>query len=646
MSSWLTRYGFDTPKLRFAGVTAVTACLAFVLAWALGLEHPQWAAMTVWAASQPTRGQLLEKSLFRILGTISGTIAGVLLVLSMQIHPALLVVGLTIWVGLCTGIGNLQRGFVAYSTVLAGYTAAMVSLLDSAHPDHVFALGIDRFATVLTGVIAATIFGYLFAGRSDGAGLRRQVRDLLADLLDRAAAPRDGNIGGADGSADGDGDRILLSRLAAVEEGLDPHAAGSIRSRREVRATRGLLIAAIPVLLRRRNRGDGPGMPPAVSTGLSRAATALRANDPLTALSALETARDAVLPGPDQAGAHGPTPGLSETLEPLIAALAQWARPSDPVTPEPALPVVLHRDWIGAREAMLRAMGGLGLFGAVWLITDWSMGGYMMLGLSVMLSLMSSFENPAVFMRYVFVGQVYGVLGALAIRWLAWPLADSEFQMVLMTLPFILFGAVLVGHKRTTLHSFDYNMVMLLLTQVQTPLHGSFGGSVMMGLAVISAPLVAMLAYRFVYPVGLRRRLDTLLASMLHDLSDLAADAGALEHRRIWRARLYHRMLRLIRLSERYARANVEASEASLAILNLGHAAMRCHEILGDPARSDSDRRAARAVLGRIQTLRAHPARTEATLSRLRQRLSGEDAAMMDRAAAGVSALTPALHTD
>ena len=60
---WLersSRWGFESARLRQHLRTAFAACLAVFVAWVLGLEHPQWAGMTVWAASQPLRGQLLE----------------------------------------------------------------------------------------------------------------------------------------------------------------------------------------------------------------------------------------------------------------------------------------------------------------------------------------------------------------------------------------------------------------------------------------------------------------------------------------------------------------------------------------------------------------------------------------------------------
>ena len=42
-----TRWGFDSARLRQHLRTAFAACLAVFAAWALGLEHPQWAGMTV-----------------------------------------------------------------------------------------------------------------------------------------------------------------------------------------------------------------------------------------------------------------------------------------------------------------------------------------------------------------------------------------------------------------------------------------------------------------------------------------------------------------------------------------------------------------------------------------------------------------------
>ncbi|WP_460274796.1 FUSC family protein [Celeribacter sp. ULVN23_4] len=624
MNAWIaaqfTARGFDTVRMGFAFRTAFAACIAFVLAWLIGLEHPQWSAMTVWAASQPTRGQLWEKSLFRLLGSVSGTIIGVLLVLAMQIHPALLVIGLALWVSACTYIGNLQRGFVAYGTVLAGYTAAMVSLLDAAHPENVLGLGVDRLATVLTGVAVATLIGSLFAPAAASGELRERVRRLLADMLAKAASA----------SPSDPEKRALLNELAAVEEGLDPHAAGSIRSRQTIRATRALLIAATPLLLWK----HGPAQAPDFRAGLAGASKALSDEDIPAARAALSHA----------AGTEGLSPRLSETLQAVEAALGEWHAQSHlrRSLSEIAPPVVLHRDWVGAREAALRALGALLLFGGLWLITGWSVGPFMLLGLSVMISLFSTFENPAQMMKFVFYGQILGVTGALVLRWLVWPLANTELEMILLTLPLILIGPFFVGHRRTVAMSFDYNMVLMLMSQPHWPLIGTFGASFAAGLAVIAAPIAAMGAYLTVYPANLKRRIDTVMQAMIHDLRDLAADPKAVPARPHWQARLYHRTLRLVRLSERSKRARLAALDAGLAVLNLGHAAMWCHRIITDPNQSAEDSSAARQVLKELATMGPDPQEARDALALLSQR-PGPEAALFREAVDGLDTLKSAL---
>ncbi|MBE9636719.1 FUSC family protein [Salipiger mangrovisoli] len=616
MNARLASFGFTPARLAFALRTGLAACVALIVAWLLGLEHPQWAGMTVWAASQPVRGQLLEKGLFRFAGTVIGTIAGVGLILLLQVHPALLVVGLALWVGLCTGLANLLRGFVAYGTVLAGYTAAMVALLDVGHPENVLTLGADRMATVLVGVLAALLVGWLFAPAADGTALRVRIRGILADLCDQLAAT----------PADPEAARQLISAMASTEESLDPHAAGSLRSHRETRASRALLSTALSVLLWRRGR-DGAALPEPARLAVTAAAVALRAGDSAAAQEAL--ARAAALPG------------LHETLGPLVSTLARWRAPENRTAPgaEPAVPVVLHRDWIGAREAAIRATGALLIFGALWQITGFAAGAFLLLGMSIMISIFSTFENPIAMLPFAFLGQLMGAGTALAIRWLLWPQAGSEWQLVAMVLPFVFLGALLAGHDRGMKVSFDYNMVMLLLLQPALPLTGDVGTSMLMGLAVVAAPLAALLAYRSVYPPTLRRKQVTLAKMMLHDVAALAGDAQALAHRAIWRARLYHRMLRMFRLTERSSRAQRAALDSGLALLDLGHATMRAHEMLAAPDTPAAERRALRAALARLERIGETPGRAEGALSRLARRAAGPDAEVFRHAARSAASL-------
>lgn len=564
----LGRLGFDIPKLRFALQTACAACAALLVAWLLGLEHPQWSAMTVWAASQPTRGQLLEKSLFRVAGTLSGTMAGIALVLLSQGNILPLVCGLSIWIALCAGIGNVQRGFVSYGTILAGYSASMVSLLDSGHPNHVLALGGDRLATILVGVGLALAVGLLFSPRLAEEELTGRLRRLTVRVLrDLQSA-----LGRESRRSDAARQHDILNEIAALEEGLEPHGAGSLRSRQTVHTVRSLLTVEVSLLMLARRAGMAE-TEAAVHAPLDDAIVALESGaSHADALTALDLAA--------RAAPHGGS--LQTSLAALALALGnhfnsgKGYRPG----PHPDYPVILHKNWVEARWAMIRAGGAMLAVGLLWVLTGWSALAFLLLGVSIMTSIFSTFENPGRMMRFVFIGQLYGVAGALACRFLAWPLADSEIEVVLLTMPFILAGALFFSHARTMAAAFDYAMVSLLLLHPVYPLPGNFPTMLGSGAAVVTAPLIAMFTYRFVFPLDARKRFDIIAAAMVRELQDMARRPDALEHRPVWRARLYHRLLRLTRLAERGGKDQFAATEGGLAVLAVGSAILAMKQAL------------------------------------------------------------------
>ncbi|MDE2574021.1 MAG: FUSC family protein, partial [Rhodospirillales bacterium] len=574
----LARLGFDPARLGFALRTALTACAALLAAWLMGLEHPQWAAMTVWAASQPTRAMLLEKSFFRAAGTVVGVVAGVLLIGLSGGQPALLVLGLAAWIGLCVGAGNTLRGFVAYGTILAGYSAAMVALLSTAHPGAILALGVDRLLTVLVGVLAGTLVGFIFLPATPDDPVVGQARRLTARLLRDMAARLAGRNEGLE-----EEQRAILSQMAAIDEALDPHGAGSLRSRRSARSIRAVLAAQVSALLWLRGAATVP-IDAAASQALEEAASAQDALAPAEAvIGPLERAARLLADhdadhGADHRALGGVLAELHAALRGRLDGRARgWKR--DPSDDPAARPVILHRDWVGARHAAIRAAGTLLLVGAAWVLSGWSGGAFVLLGLSVMISLFSTAENPARIMRAIQIGQAFGAAAALACRWLVWPLAGSGLDLVLLVMPFILLGALPVAHRRTMAGAYDYNLVLLLLLQPAYPLAGAFAHSLALALAVVAGPLLALVAFRLAFPADARRRMETLMAMMVHDLQDMAADADAPRRRAIWRARLHHRLLRLVRWAEKAGEGDLSAADGSLAVMQTGAAILRLREL-------------------------------------------------------------------
>lgn len=626
----LAGLGFDVPRLRFAMRTALAACAALLVAFLLGLDHPQWSAMTVWAASQPTRGQLIEKGFFRIAGTFSGVIAGVLLMLASRGQPLLLVSGLAGWIALCAGIGNLQRGFVAYGTILAGYSASMVVLLDSGHPDHVFAIGADRLVTILVGVGLALAFGLLFAPKSAETPLAGRLRHISARMLRHlkiaVSQPGDPRVTAEQYE--------LLAQMAAIEDALEPHGAGSLSSRRLVRSARALLMADIALLLLAR-RPAGDATDPDLARALDEAIAALEAGTcEADIAAALETAMRAC-----RADAR-----LAEAIGNLrLSLLAVLGVGTDDAPPAPAVPVILHKDWTGARWALIRAGVAMLAVGLFWVATGWSAGPFLLLGTSIMISLFSTFENPARTMIFVAAGQVLGAIGALACRFLAWPFAHDTLGLVLLTFPFILLAPLFFSHRRTLPVAFDYAMVSLLLLHPAYPPTGSFADMANAALAVVMAPLVAMLTYRLVYPVDAGRRLNAMQAMMVRELEQMARSPDAPAKRITWRARLSHRLLGLTRLAERSGASRADVVDGGLAVLATGSAILAAREVLNDAAALPPGlARSLTLALARLERLASAPDRAAAALTLAARRTEAAGLPQASLMASGARAL--ALH--
>lgn len=78
---------------------------------------------------------------------------GIGLLAAFATHPAAALVGLTAWLACCAGMSALVRHFRSYGAVLAGYTCAIVALIDFDHPASVQHIASGRIACT---VIAAS----------------------------------------------------------------------------------------------------------------------------------------------------------------------------------------------------------------------------------------------------------------------------------------------------------------------------------------------------------------------------------------------------------------------------------------------------------------------------------------------------------
>lgn len=617
VSDRLVKLGFDIPRLHFAMRTALASGLAMALAWMLGLEHPQWSAMTVWAVSQPVRGMLLEKSLFRGLGTIVGTLFGVVLVLLAGDNLPVLVICLALWVGLCVGLGNLLHGLISYGTLLSGYSASMVALLNTQQPvGQVFLLGTDRLLTVMTGIVVGLVVGLIFAPRRAESQLTDQVRQTTAELLQAMAA----RFTAANTSSRAEASHSLLKDIALTEQLFEIGEAGSLRNHRSTRALRAVVQAQVGCVFWIRNSRNLP-QNESLAAALEQAAQTVYTH----------AAARKVIPHLEAALAFCAEDEVTaEVIRSLLDSLREYAALDNRGATSAVIRnrVVLHRDWVGARHAMLRATGLLLAVGAVWVATGWAVGAYVMLGVSVMIALFSTFETPSHVMGHIFVWQLIAAGAALCCHWLIWPHATSEWQLIATLIPFVMAIIPFYAHQRFMTGSIDYVMALLLLSHPQLPLNTSFSTSLSTAAAVVAGPLLAYITFKTVWPADARRRRIRLTDMMIGELVDMATQDTHRNRRTIWQARLYHRVLKLVQSVSRTAEPLQPVTDGSLAVLAVGNAILELQEIrqqtsTHQPHTPGTLRRVGVALkrLQRLQRLRQRPEQVARTLQQLASHL-------------------------
>lgn len=573
----LLRLGFNPMRFRFAIITACASIAALFIAQYLQLVHPQWAAMTVWASAQPWRENLLEKSWWRFAGTVIGVLAGVVLIQLHLINPLLFIVGLAMWLGACSGIGQLQKGFVAYGTFLAGYSAVMVSMLSVHSTDDLFMVAWDRLWTILVGVLSAVVFNFLFTPKREQEPvitLKNQIDtqfyQVMHQVIEEKKPIKQQDI------------EQLWQAMVSYEDILEANRIGWRYHRKQVAKARQKLISQSQILLHLEQFQSMPSF-------------YFPSQEPT------DTQWKHIL-------SLCPNGALKTLLIPLYYAMLgksiKRTNQNDPLK--------LHQNKISAWHAFTRSFVTIGAVGVLWLWTQWQALAYLTLGLSVMLALFASIDYPAKFMKYIFTGQFFGAIVALICTWCLWPFASSSWQMTLLIIPVIISGVVIYSHNKLILIAFDYIMVSLILLQPSYPFPLTFTQNVGNAIAVVSGPLVAMAAFAWIFPTNPKKRYQQLI-----HLSEQQFKQGInllLKGNKPSTTQIMHRLLSGLLL----ARKNKQPFTSTIHFFEINHGIWLNLFILNKKfAHSPSKKRALLVLEKRIQQNHLEPNKLNQLINRL-----------------------------
>ena len=537
---WLARLqgigqwaGFDKNLFAYALRTALASAFALAFGWWLGLEHPQWAAMSVWAATIPLqkKGMLLEKGLFRLLGTVLGCAVG-MLILSLSGGNILYVaLGLTLWITLCTGAGNLIHGLFSYFTLLSGYTASLVLVLEMAQGESIYALGLDRMLTVSVGVITAMLVGLVFAKKSCDLVVGSKIKQLTHSVLMLL-------VQAAHTQASSEEIARLIKEAAAIDAKLDMHAAGSFRSRRSVRSIRAIIYTNVALLTRLNNSTIKEPLQ-AIQPALLQLSQVIEKDRGLEQeIDVIKVVSEALNDKELASAFTNLQIALTERLRYKASGKIQTLNVHHMT--------VLHRDWVAARQAMLRTfcvLGGIGLF---WYYSASPVGGFVMLGTSVMLSLFSTFEAPAQLMKRMVIWQTIGLAASLLVKGYFWQHASSEGECVLIMSLFILPVIIPMASTRFCVGAMDYVMMYLLLSNIQYPVELQLATSLPLGVAAVGGTMVALLAFLLIFPTNGSKRISRIRGAIYHDLQRIRHIDDDASKIAFIHSRAQHRLLKLV----------------------------------------------------------------------------------------------------
>src|SRR5712671_6267747 len=170
------------PALLFGLRLWASVCLALYVAFWLELDNPQWAGTTAAIACQPHLGASLRKGWFRLIGTVVGAVAIVVMTACFPQDRAAFLVSLALWGAACALVATLLRNFASYSAALAGYTVAIIASDQlgavGGLNGQAFTLAVTRASEICIGIVCA---GVVLAG-TDFGGAPRRLATLFAAL--------------------------------------------------------------------------------------------------------------------------------------------------------------------------------------------------------------------------------------------------------------------------------------------------------------------------------------------------------------------------------------------------------------------------------------------------------------------------------
>jgi uncharacterized membrane protein YccC len=566
MTPAVTRHPLWTLRLALAGLrppaytgfllrTLLAFAIAYYVAYALELDGPYSAGTTVLIVATASRGAVLSKSFWRIIGSLVGGVAAIVLMALFAQSPVLFVAGFAVWLGVCTFLSSLLRYFRSYAAVLAGYTVALVAFGALNDPENIFILAASRVAVVTIGVLVTCLVSMVL---DSGPG-RGSVTATLARLIADSASLLKDAVGTEGGAALSTARSRIATALTALDQTVEFAAvedAGFTRFAADLRMAAAELFSALT------------GGPRAVTLVRQAAAMDTRVDTASAQLTAL-LERIANLPPTGHEAAT-----LLSDMAVMRAQVAQRLAEGGDLTALSALDqavtlidqftvaieavVALQRgrprggalrlpSYVNPHTALrngLRAMMAVMIGGLFWIFTAYSSGPLMLTAIGPITALVAQSDSAAAASVSFFWGMVLSSIAAFVCTFGILPQITGFPLLMVALLPFIAAG-IIGTQTRHALVALAFLIFFNTQVGANNPMHYDLGAFLNTAFAFIFGAAAAALAFRVLLPPNPAAEAAVLERSILQAVRRLLR--RTMPTRLAWETLQHQKMVRLSR---------------------------------------------------------------------------------------------------
>ncbi|TYF95917.1 FUSC family protein [Klebsiella quasipneumoniae] len=598
----------DGQAVIYAAKSFAAAMLAYYLALSIGLQRPSWAIITVYIVSQTSAGASLSRSVYRLVGTVVGAAATVIIVPTFVNQPILCSVVLALWIAGSLCLSLLERTPRGYAFLLAGYTASLIGFPAVSAPGTIFDLAVTRVEEIAIGILCAgLIHRFVLPVRIAG-----RFNSTLAQTLATARQRIADTLAGKPVAAETLRLALSLQFLQGINHHLPWDDGLSVPHRQARKAIHDRLARLLIVNGELYDRLQRSGPPPddlqallaeaeAWLTGPQAARSAPSADGLLSRCERLIVRYAADAQTMDEALRLSLARHLAEAIrllqesERLAKAVYRRRSPALPPDAGAAKGYVFHRDPLSALRTSFGAFVIILSGCLIWIGSAWPDGGTAVSILGVCCSLFASFDAPATHLVKYLIGCVWGVLFSLLYSFVLLPQVNEFALLAAVLAPVYLLAGSLQARPATTFMAMGITLTLPILCELGASYRGDFATAINTALALFIAVGYAAFGMRLLQTVQAEtaiRRLLTLcqrdirraargrLAHNAHRWTNLMIDRTALLLPRLPQSgpaagQLLDTMLRDIRtglavihLRRRYQQADSASADAVQALLD------------------------------------------------------------------------------